>query len=239
MRRTRKRDAYRFDSDEVEDGGTVRVPIMMCDSPRRWPGYASPLTDAQVADMLALHQPGYRTASNLSNIGSLDAARDAARSARDAYVRDLNEAWRMDAKRRRKTESNEEEDPDEEEVEETDSRRTRSAADVRTAAYDGYVKRLTEAWKPSRPVNPTAAFARVGFRPPARDAAEPDNASSAEIMRRHLRTEPDDDLQQRKDKAYADYVARISEAWRSPPGGADPGAATRIERQAEQWRHGR
>jgi hypothetical protein len=39
-------------------------------------------------------------------------------------------------------------------------------------------------------------------------------------------------------EAWNDYKDRLSNAWRSTPG-TDPSAAMRIERQAEQWRHGR
>jgi hypothetical protein len=96
-----------------------------------------------------------------------------------------------------------------------------------------------------------------------RDGALPDMGTRPEeLMRRHTRTEPDDDAQARRDRAYRDYTTRISEAWKNPPGvsraenaivGAgprlmvveptrgrtDPSAASRIERQAEQWRGGR
>ena len=53
-------------------------------------------------------------------------------------------------------------------------------------------------------------------------------------MRRHLRTEPDDNAQGRRDAAWAAYRDRLGNAWRT-----DPRAATAIERQGEQWRGGR
>jgi hypothetical protein len=112
----------------------------------------------------------------------------------------------------------------------------------RTSAYDGMVRRLQDAW-----------------RLRSKDAGQPDNSSSAEVMRRHLRTEPDNNAQDRRDKAWASYKDQLNNAWRSPPGIArsepailgsgprsmvvetDPSRATEIERQAEssQWRHGK
>jgi hypothetical protein len=67
-----------------------------------------------------------------------------------------------------------------------------------------------------------------------RDAAGPD-------LRRHMRTEPDDDAQARRDAAAAEYAANLSNAWKtnpkpSPmarPNGRDPQAL------GENWRGGR
>jgi hypothetical protein len=83
------------------------------------------------------------------------------------------------------------------------------------------VRRLENAWR----------------SPPARDAAEPDIGSPpGELIRQHMRTDPDDDAQARRDRAYQDYTTRLSEAWK----GAAPGAAaSQIERQGERWRGGR
>jgi hypothetical protein len=66
--------------------------------------------------------------------------------------------------------------------------------------------------------------------PPHIDAAEPDNSSPAAVLRRHLRTEPDDDAQARRDRAWADYCDRVSNAWRT-----DPRAATAVERQRRTY----
>ena len=95
-----------------------------------------------------------------------------------------------------------------------------SAERVRREARADYIRRLSDAWK----------------RPPraASDAAEPDLGSRPEELRRHLRTEPDDDAQARRDRAWADYCDRASNAWRT-----NPRAATAIERQGERWRGGR
>jgi hypothetical protein len=93
---------------------------------------------------------------------------------------------------------------------------TDAAAEARrTAAYDAMVRRLQDAWR---------------LRP--KDAAEPD--AGTELLRRHLRTEPDDNAQARRDAAWARYRDQLGRAWQ-----ADPGRATAIERQGEQWRGGR
>src|SRR5215471_5101381 len=74
--------------------------------------------------------------------------------------------------------------------------------------------------------------AENAWRTPARDAAEPDSSSPPEVMRRHLRTEPDDDAQARRDRAYADYCAKVSQAWQQ----ANPTVrANSVERQRKQW----
>jgi len=70
------------------------------------------------------------------------------------------------------------------------------------------------------------------WRTPHKDASEPDAAEA--LLRRHLRGEPDDDTQSRRDRGYQEYCDRISNAWRT-----NPQAATAIERQGERWRHGR
>ena len=86
--------------------------------------------------------------------------------------------------------------------------------DARRAARDSYVRNLTTEWQ----------------RGPARDAAEPDAAT--ELLRGHLRTESDDDAQARRDRAYADYCARVSQAWQQ----INPAArANSVERQRRRW----
>jgi hypothetical protein len=96
-----------------------------------------------------------------------------------------------------------------------------AARDARTATRDAYfemVKRAENAW-----------------RTPIRDAAEPDLASRPEeVMRHHLRTEPDENAQARRDAAWAQYRDQLGNAWKT-----DPRAATAIERQGERWRGGR
>jgi hypothetical protein len=75
------------------------------------------------------------------------------------------------------------------------------------------------------------------WRLPHHDAAEPDLGSPPEVLRRHLRTEPDEpgaDHQARRDKAWAAYKDQLGNAWRT-----NPRAATAIERQGENWRGGK
>jgi hypothetical protein len=94
----------------------------------------------------------------------------------------------------------------------------RTARDAVRAARDQWIADMCDAWK----------------RPPTRDASQPDLGSRPEDlmrMRRHLRGDPDDDAQARRERAYQDYTTTISEAWKNPPGvaraenallGADP-----------------
>jgi hypothetical protein len=60
------------------------------------------------------------------------------------------------------------------------------------------------------------------------DAAEPDNSSSPDP-----RGSDPDDPQARRDAAYAEYSASISNAWKSAPT-RGPSAAPRIERERER-----
>jgi hypothetical protein len=96
----------------------------------------------------------------------------------------------------------------------------RDAQRMARDARDAYVQRLTSAWR----------------TPLARDAGEPDAAEA--LLKRHLRSEPtepdEDDAQARRDRQWAEYCDRISNAWRT-----NPQAATTVERQGEQWRGGR
>lgn len=83
------------------------------------------------------------------------------------------------------------------------------------AARQTWIRDMTSAWK----------------RTPGRDAGpEPDAAEA--LLRRHLGTEPDEDAQARRDRTYADYCARISQAWQQ----TNPAArANSVERQRKQW----
>jgi hypothetical protein len=100
-----------------------------------------------------------------------------------------------------------------------------AARELRRTARDEYVRRLTDAWR----------------HPPSttnHDASEPD--ASEALLKRHLHGEREPDVgsaQGRRDKAWAAYKDRLSNAWRA--GRTDPGRAGGIERQGEAWRHGR
>jgi hypothetical protein len=96
----------------------------------------------------------------------------------------------------------------------------RDARAAATASYRAMCARLQHSWR-----SPPNA---------SRDAPQPDNSSPAAVMRRHLRTDSDHENQAHRDRAWADYRDRLSNAWRT-----DPRAGTAIERQGEAWRGGR
>jgi hypothetical protein len=93
-----------------------------------------------------------------------------------------------------------------------------------------------------------------GYEHEPKDAAQPDTGSRpweirahergddpddpAARMRGHLQTERNEENQRRRDLAWARYRDNLQNAWQQGPRG-DPSAATRIERQGEQWRHGK
>jgi hypothetical protein len=66
------------------------------------------------------------------------------------------------------------------------------------------------------------------WRTPHKDASEPDAAEAR--LRRHLRSEPDDDAQVRRDRAWKSYCDQLSTAWQTNPRRADE-----VERQRRQW----
>jgi phage terminase large subunit-like protein len=232
--KTRRRtdDAYLDEDDVARDGEVVRCPIFLMDAVQR----------AVAGVDLSDHQPGFRRAN--------DAARGAVRSARSRWVRSLNDAWRgpLDARRKRYEDPEEPEgtegqyneqdprkigksaltnEPDDEDDDEPNNPRRRLRTDARsisdaraaaTASYHRMCARLRDAW-----------------RTPSRDAGEPDAAE--ELLARHLRTEEDDDAQRKRNDAWMRYRDQLSNAWQQ--GRTDPTAATRIERQGEQRRHGK
>jgi hypothetical protein len=205
MKTKHKRDSYAFGDDPViEDGGSVRVPITLCDSNKllgHRPGWIAPLSREQIA-------------------------------ARQEMIDRQREAWRGSGLTNVKADSRRKPDPDDDPDEDDDE--DQDIADARRfASREAYVAGLRDAWRtPPRLLSST------------RDAAEPDNSSSAETMRHHLRGDDPDDAQARRDAAAAEYAASISNAWRTPsgatpparmprPGGRDPQAL------GEQWRGGR
>jgi hypothetical protein len=69
------------DDDEdtmIPDGGRVKVPLYLCDATQR-----------AIFDAYA-HQPGYR----MSDAAAVRDARREAREARQAWIKQLNDAWR-------------------------------------------------------------------------------------------------------------------------------------------------
>jgi hypothetical protein len=90
--KNRNRDGYHFDDDdEVEDGATLRTPMMVMDG-REGRVFLSDTVrfeDGQPHFLRAVD-----ATSKSSNLADLDTARDAARAARDVWIADMSEAWR-------------------------------------------------------------------------------------------------------------------------------------------------
>ena len=91
--------------------------------------------------------------------------------------------------------------------------------------------RLRDAWRTPRDAHEPDAAEEL-LRGPAPDPGDP-----SAMMRGHLQTERNDENQRRRDLAGARYRDNLQNAWQQ--GRTDPREADRIERQGEQWRHGR
>jgi hypothetical protein len=242
---------YDPEDDELQDGESTRVYV--CDTFR--------VADADLAD----HRPGFRYAT--------DAARAAVRDARQEMIDKATSAWsnprdanppQFTCPECHGTGRDPDGDSPDDECDEcggtgsirgpnrlsssqrrdpgkypdadlkVDRRRSADAqvTDARKMAYDAYVRRISQSWK----------------RKPARDAAEPDNSSPPEVMRRFLRggdepdhdapamlrrglrTEPDESAQAKRDRAWQQYKDRLGSAYRT-----NPAAATRIEQERERY----
>ena len=151
------RDRF-VDDDETEmarDGEVVRTRMLMMDS----------------AD-LSRHQRGYRMSDEASNLQDLDAARDAARAARDAWIKQTCDAWRTPSRdaaepdaaealltRHLRDKPDDEGAPDPGDVAAVERRRlTERGAEAqreRDLAWTRYRDNLANAWK----TNPRAASA--------------------------------------------------------------------------------
>jgi hypothetical protein len=196
------------DDDIARDGEIVHTPMMMFDSAAGRPGFAQ-LTDEMIAKRA---------------------------QARDSWIKQMSDAWRGSKSERitdiRRPPADEDEDEDDDDDGNDNGRggarpRRRNSEDAQVAArkaatrsYHQMVRRLEDAWR--RPVGSVRAN------------GEPDMSSSAETMRHHLRTEPDENAQARRDAAWAQYRDQLGNAWKT-----NPSAATAIERQGERWRGGR
>jgi hypothetical protein len=90
-----------------------------------------------------------------------------------------------------------------------------AARDAVQAARESWIKQMCDAWK----------------RPPTRDAAEAD--AGEVLLKRHLRSEPDDNAQALRERAYRNYCDELSRAWQR--GRTDPRAATAVERQRRAY----
>ena len=210
----RKRDGYQFDDDEqVEDGRTVRTPMMLMD------GRNGRVFLSDTVRFDENHQPHFVRAADETD------ARAAARDAREEMIDRATSAWRNPLDAHRKAAATAQKQANmrfSATAENADPSRISDARDARAvanASYDAMCARLQDAW-----------------RTPGRDFAQPDMGTRPEdlaLMRRHLRTEPDDDAQARRDAAWAQYRDQLGNAWK-----IDPRAATAIERQGERWRGG-
>ena len=90
--KNRNRDAYHFDDEEVEDGRSVRVPMMVMD------GNRVNLTDTVRFDADGPHfvRAAASESSSFEDLESprLGDLRDAARVARDQWIADMCDAWK-------------------------------------------------------------------------------------------------------------------------------------------------
>jgi hypothetical protein len=239
-RSKRSSDGRYLDDYEVEDGDPpVRVPMMLCDSLAGYrPGFVQ-LSDEQIKarweardTMIRSAQKAWRgpieTAAAREDVGSQPARMESLACGRRAWASPLTpeQVAAYDARRRK---PDPEDDPDEDD--DDDNEDTRDAA--RVASYQAMCLRLQDAWK------------RPPSLPRTRDAAEPDNSSSPETMRKFLRGSDDpEDAQAKRDQAYEEYAASISQAWKTAPplsraSATDPSAASRVERIGEQTRGGK
>jgi hypothetical protein len=180
------------------------------------PGWIAPLTDEQVAQ------------------------RQAALDSRQQMIDRSTEAWRGPQRSgsvtteldrsRRKPDDDDDDDEDEDSLDRELRRDTADAA--RVASYQAMCLRLQDAWR--RPVAQNAPKV-AHFAPGFRDGAQLNlGTRPEELMGRHLRTDPDDDAQAKRDQAYAEYSNAISQAWKNPPGATQPANASRIERARER-----
>jgi hypothetical protein len=140
----RTRDG-RYVDDVAAEGERIAVSLMMCDShPRRWPGYAVPLSAGEAA----LLRPGFRLADA--------ATRDSVTSARNEMIARSHSAW-MDGKRRREPPDDDDDDDDldrenrdRQSVARNQAPRLNSLADIRRPAIEAreaMIRRMQDAWK--------------------------------------------------------------------------------------------
>jgi hypothetical protein len=197
-----KRDGYYIDP-EIADGDSVKVPVMLCDGPpRKWKGWVSPLTDAEVK-LLDAHRSGFRTIDQVTDHqrkAGAEIARDGARSAREDYLRDLNSAWEMD---KRKPPPDDDDD-DEDEVDDSNPR----APAIRARA--SWVRSLADQWRsPAPPPKLTYGLPTGPHGHPMRDAAVSHGPGPAATL-------PPSEAH--RDQAYRQRCRDLENAWRSPAG---------------------
>jgi hypothetical protein len=180
-----KREYLDLDDEDtvVPPGGSVRVATFLTDAVRYENGEPHFVRASDGVD-LSLHQPGYRSVSDAAsksrNFQDLDALRDAARSARRAWIQRITDSWKTQVAGSR---GQNQTDPDEINQSALSERRepdnSSSLAEWREhagrpddddhdidavrrrhqrrrdSAYEDHVRNLSEAWK----TNPRAATA--------------------------------------------------------------------------------
>jgi hypothetical protein len=196
-----KRDGRYIDDYVVEDGGVVRVPAYLADG---WRGNMVRSFDATA--MLDAHKPGFRLPSNF--------ARDVVRTAREEMIDRARSGWRMDKRRPPPDEPDEDEDDDVQ-----DARRF--------ASREAWVASLSDQWRvpASSPPNRT-----TDLRRPNADASAAGPGPASAFPSPMAGSAPErpvpDDPQAKRDQAWQEYSAAISNAWRHPgPGPGLPGAS--------------
>jgi hypothetical protein len=229
----------------AKDGETVRTPMMLFDSNKPRVN----LTDTYALDGVDLDQfrPGFRT------IGDA-ATRDLGRNARDAYVRDLQSAWKMDARKRKPDPEPDEPDEDENgDDDEQDARKKDARGFARPSqenphqssqaqgSHDrlgGQRHRIDDIRRPSIQARQEMIRSlQDAWKRPGGYQATPDpKERTTNAPRRNAGLSTRDggqpmadvtpsELQARKDKAYSDYCTSLSNAWKSPAGQVRPQSA--------------
>jgi hypothetical protein len=196
------------DTDIIADGGSVRVPLYLCDSVQR-----------AVLDAYG-RRTGYARLTDAAQVKMR-------REARDTMIKRAENAWRLDARRKKNRDDDDDDDDDYNETDpdkigqsalsvRTDARSISDARAAATASYHQMCARLRDAWR-------------------MQDAPQPDNSSSSAEWRRHMASVPDPgDPKVRRDKAYQDYTTNLSNAWMQ--GRTDPSRADEVEERLERER---
>jgi hypothetical protein len=209
--------------DEMRDGETLHVRMNMMDSTR----FAFDAAD------LADHTPGFRDEARAleayrrycrdMGLPSHRVSDAVVRDARTAWLADMQNAWRGDArasKIRRLPEADPDPDENDDEPEgsagqfnrQYRSRRERgwSAMPFKGDARDEYVRRLTDAWKHETPAS-DASQPDLGTRPEDPRApsgvTDPNRASNLE-----------EQVERVRGRAWATYRTTLENAWKNPPG---------------------
>jgi hypothetical protein len=89
------KNPYHFDDDEeIEDGHSVRVPMMIMDGNRVNLSDTVRFEDGQPHFVRMADVAGESSIEDVESPRDLDALRDAARAARSAWIKQLGDAWR-------------------------------------------------------------------------------------------------------------------------------------------------